>query len=87
MSFAWQTTDEDVLAVIGKRDVVLADKHSHDSLMSAAEEILPLLTEDDLTSIVDAALTGDDMEDQSEAAHEKLKEILIDMGVISDKKD
>ncbi len=71
----FEVTDEDVRAV--------AESLGQDVDLDGAEEIRARLTDVELSSIQRAALHGDGLDEQTEAAHAKLGEILVAKGVLA----
>lgn len=72
MSFAWDTTTEDVALVL-KRHGIQAN----------ADSVLDQYFDDELFArIVKQVLRCDDIDEQTEAAQEEIEIILIELGVI-----
>lgn len=72
MSFAWETTSEDVALVLKRHGIeanaaAILDQHFDEELLARIEK---------------QVLRCDDLEDQTEAAQEEIEIILIERGVI-----
>ena len=71
MSNAWETTDEDIINVINDMDKKASEDKVH--------EILNNLNQ---FNIEDAALNGDDIDEQTKYAYKEIKKQIIEKNLI-----
>jgi hypothetical protein len=82
MSLAWETTADDVYNVMRTHNVV--DETMN--LRGRAEKEFDDLDEEDHSRIEEAALRGDDMDEQTNYAYDEIEDILAEKGIISEQK-
>lgn len=78
MSMAWETTYEDVYSVL----VQIDGAGNEDATEKLAREAFDQLDPADHERIEKAALWGDEMEEQVEYAHDEIKKILEERGIL-----
>ena len=83
MSNAWETTTEDILNIIKRKDISISENQNWSTdLDEAAEEIEFELNSEDHARIEKAVLYGNDLESQTEYAYDELEKILIEKEII-----
>lgn len=82
MSYGFEVSDEDVWTVLEANALQVANSNGL-SFSALAEVVHAGLTEAERAAVEKAALNGGmDLESQTEAAHEKLREVLVLNGVL-----